>query len=66
MYKRNTYSEMKSSIELSINDMIENELNSKCPNCKQVISKSLEENYVLYLTKENLINEREKSEHVPS
>ncbi|WP_430885357.1 ATP-binding protein [Fusibacter sp. JL216-2] len=60
MYKRNTYSEMKSSIELSINDMIENELNSKCPNCKQVISKSLEENYVLYLTKENLINEREK------
>lgn len=60
IYKRNSFKEMRTSIELSVEGMIESELNEKCPNCNRIIDKSMEENYLLYLTRENLIAEREK------
>lgn len=60
IYKKNSYSDMKKKLDTSIEEMIENELSETCPNCNQKISKSLEDNYLLYLTQENLAGEREK------
>ena len=62
IYKKNSLLEMKSKLDSSINEIIEQELGEECPNCKQKIYKDIEENYKLLLTQQNLIKEREKIE----
>lgn len=60
IYNKNSFSEMKDNIDSSIENMIASELDNQCPNCNQNIHNSFESNYKLFLTRENLIKEREK------
>ncbi len=60
IYRKNTYVQMKNKLNSSIDNVIDSELNHACPNCNQKIENDMEENYKLYLTKQNLIKEREK------
>lgn len=60
IYKKNSYLDLQRNITQSIDNFIESELAETCPNCDQIIYKKMEENYKLYLAKENLINERDK------
>jgi DNA repair exonuclease SbcCD ATPase subunit len=60
IYKKNSLLEMKVKLDSSIDEIINQELGEKCPNCKQEIHKDMEENYKLLLTQQNLIKEREK------
>lgn len=60
IYERNSLIKQENRLNLTIDQIIPNELEEHCPNCKQIIYKQLEENYRLLLSKENLINEREK------
>lgn len=60
IYQKNSYSEIKSQLDSSIEEINVSEINNKCPNCKQLIHNTFEENYQFYLMQENLINEREK------
>lgn len=60
IYERNSLITQENRLNLTIDQIIPNELEEHCPNCKQIIYKQLEENYRLLLSKENLINEREK------
>jgi len=59
IYRNNSLSEMKRSLDTAINNIIESELNHHCPNCNQKIYNDMETNYGLYDTKEHLIKERE-------
>lgn len=60
IYEKNSLLEIKADLDLSIDEIVTNELNSECPNCHQKIDKSMEENYLLIMTQQNLIKEREK------
>lgn len=60
LYKKNTLEEMKTKVNLSIDKIIKNEIEKECPTCLQRIDNKMEQNYRLLLSRENLINEREK------
>lgn len=60
IYKRNSYKNITTKLQSSIDNTSNLELNDKCPNCNQKIFKDMKQNYKLYLTQENLIKEREK------
>lgn len=60
VYEKNNLVKQHERLNLAINTIIPDELQEHCPNCKQIIYKHLDENYKLLLSKENLINEREK------
>lgn len=51
---------MKSKIDMSIETIIDREIEKECPTCYQRIDNKMEQNYRLLLTRENLVNEREK------
>jgi len=60
VYEKNNLVKQHERLNLAIDTIIPDELQEHCPNCKQIIYKHLDENYKLLLSKENLINEREK------
>ncbi len=60
IYSKNSLLEMRSKLDLSIETIIEKEIEKECPTCNQRIDNNMEHNYKLLLTRENLINEREK------
>lgn len=60
LYEQNVYHDVENNLKDSIENYVERELNTSCPNCNQIINKSMESNYKLYMTQENLINERDK------
>lgn len=64
IYKRNSIKAMKNQIETSLNKIIYDKVLNECPNCHQRIYNTLEDNYKLYLTEENLIKEKEKLIHL--
>lgn len=60
IYQKNVLVEMKKQLDTSIDEVIEGEVTHHCPNCKQIIYNDMDENYILFKSKENLTNEREK------
>jgi len=62
LYLKNSYIESKKILTSNINDFIEEEIGMDCPNCHQKIERDFNQDFQLYLTRENLINEREKIE----
>ncbi|MFA2811494.1 hypothetical protein [Bacillus mycoides] len=60
IYEKNSLIKQHERLNLTIETIIPDELEEHCPNCKQLIYKQLDENYKLLISKENLINEREK------
>lgn len=60
VYEKNTLIKQYERLNLTIDTIIPEELEEHCPNCKQIVYKQLDENYKLLVSKENLINEREK------
>lgn len=60
VYEKNSLIKQHDRLNLTIHAIIPDELEEHCPNCKQIVYKQLDENYKLLLSKENLINEREK------
>ncbi|MGF9811056.1 ATP-binding protein [Bacillus toyonensis] len=59
MYLRNSYLEAREQLSSNIDDFMSMEIDKECPNCHQEIEKDFKEDYHLYSTRENLINERE-------
>jgi hypothetical protein len=62
IYLRNSYLESKELLTSNINGFMDVEIEKECPNCHQRIEREFKEDYQLYSTRENLINEREKIE----
>ncbi|MGM0881799.1 MAG: hypothetical protein ACQEXQ_12295 [Bacillota bacterium] len=62
IYQKNSYLESKKILTSNINDFLDSEIDNECPNCHQRIDRDFNEDFQLYLTRENLINEREKIE----
>ncbi|MET3090684.1 hypothetical protein, partial [Enterococcus casseliflavus] len=60
LYEKNNLEKHYDNLNISIEEIIPQEIEDHCPNCKQVVYKEIEENYKLLLSKENLIKEREK------
>ncbi|MBM7835639.1 hypothetical protein [Clostridium sardiniense] len=60
IYEKNSLIKQYKRLNLTIETIIPDELEEHCPNCEQIIYKQLDENYKLLISKENLINEREK------
>lgn len=60
IFKKNTLIKQHERLNLTIETIIPDELETHCPNCKQIIYKEMDENYKLLVSKENLVNEREK------
>lgn len=61
LYLKNSYVEAKAALNTNI-EMFNEEIDKQCPNCHQTMLREFEENYSLYVAKENLITEREKIE----
>ena len=60
IYTKNSLIEMQTKLDLSIETIIKQEIEKECPTCNQRVDNNMEQNYRLLLTRENLINEREK------
>lgn len=60
IYTKNSLLEMQSKLDISIETIINKEIEKECPTCNQRLDNSMEQNYRLFLTRENIINEREK------
>ncbi|WP_117168036.1 hypothetical protein [Paraliobacillus sediminis] len=60
IYSKNSLLEMHSKLDVSIETIINKEIEKECPTCNQRVDNNMEHNYRLLLTRENLINEREK------
>lgn len=60
IYNKNALLEMNSKLDMSIETIIRKEIEKECPTCNQRVDNNMEHNYRLLLTRENLINEREK------
>ncbi|WP_100334080.1 hypothetical protein [Bacillus alkalisoli] len=60
IYTKNSLLEMQSKLDLSVENFIKKEIEKECPTCNQRVDNNMEQNYRLLLTRENLINEREK------
>lgn len=60
IFEKNTLEEMEGSLNTSIEEIVEENLERECPTCKQNTINSFEENYSLLLVRQNLIKEREK------
>lgn len=60
IFEKNTLEEMEGTLNNSIDEIVEENLNKECPTCHQNIINNFEENYSLLLVRQNLIKEREK------
>ncbi|WP_340010810.1 ATP-binding protein [Paenibacillus sp. FSL H7-0690] len=60
LYQKNKYIETYEVLTTNINDYIEPEIDDECPNCHQHIVRGFQNDYELFVARENLINERDK------